>query len=286
MDSGSTLKPKRAANKLNKVCDAFFNAHGGNRYPIDIDQLAYGAAEIFKWKDPITEILGVDIPNFEGMLTSNDDRSKWMIAYNDQLPSDGRIRFTKAHELGHYILHRADQSEFRCSKEDMLKWHAEDDIEAQADTFASYLLMPLDDYRKQVNDIINLDVFSHCADRYGVSLTAVILKWLSYTDEKAILIMSRDGFMNWSSSSPAAMKSGAYFKTRKNVVPIPIGSLASQDTVETDRYGSKLPTTVWFPNADTNSELLEMKMFSAQYDCAITLLILPKLVDFWPPKSK
>ena len=39
---------------------------------------------------------------------------------------------------------------------------------------------------------MDLDVLGHCAERYDVSLTAAILKWLSYTDEKAIVVMSRD----------------------------------------------------------------------------------------------
>ena len=33
-------------------------------------------------------------------------------------------------------------------------------------------------------DAVDLDILGRCADRYGVSLTAAMLKWLSYTDEK------------------------------------------------------------------------------------------------------
>jgi len=65
------------------------------------------------------------------------------------------------------------------------------------------------------NDV-NLDVMSYCADRYGASLTAVILKWLQVTDQASILALSRDGFMLWESSSKSAMKAGAFVKTRSN----------------------------------------------------------------------
>ena len=61
--------------------------------------------------------------------------------------------------------------------------------------------MPLNDFRNQISGEVSLDSLGHCADRYGVSLTAAILKWLSYTDEKAVVVMSRDGFMNWASAS-------------------------------------------------------------------------------------
>ncbi|WP_258879227.1 ImmA/IrrE family metallo-endopeptidase [Paraburkholderia sp. BL6669N2] len=70
-------------------------------------------------------------------------------------------------------MHRQLTESFQCSDADILKWSKDDkDIEAPADLFASYLLMPLDDYRKQVTSTVDLDLLGHCANRYGVSLTA------------------------------------------------------------------------------------------------------------------
>ncbi len=286
MDNTRKLTPAKAANHLNKIVDVFHNVHGSDRFPVNVDELALGAADIFKWSDPITKITEANIKKFEGMLSSNENQSKWMITFNSSLSSSGRVRFTKAHELGHYILHREVKQEFMCSREDMLDWSAEENIEAQADKFSSYLLMPLNDFREQVNGQLCLDTFSHCADRYGVSLTAAILKWLSYTDKKAVLIMSNDGFMNWASSSDPAFKAGAYFKTCGNVIPIPEASLTANQRVATNSEGVKLPTKLWFEHADSDSDLLEMKLFSEQYDCTLTLLILPKYADFWPPRKE
>jgi IrrE N-terminal-like domain len=62
------------------------------------------------------------------------------------LPWEGS--FTQAHELGHYLLHRSARECFECTEGDLLNWSLDDqDMEAQADVFASYLLMPLHDYR-------------------------------------------------------------------------------------------------------------------------------------------
>lgn len=285
MGNTGSLSPAKAANKLNKIIDVFHTAHGGNRFPVNVDELALGSAEIFGWSDPITKIQEANVPNFEGMLSSNDNKTKWMITYNANLPSTGRVLFTKSHELGHYILHRDIQSEFICSRDDMLDWSKGANIESQADLFASYLLMPLNDFREQIKGELNLDTLAHCSDRYGVSLTAAILKWLSYTDEKAVLVMSNDGFMKWAFSSDAAFKAGAFFKTRNNVIPIPVTSLTAKDNVVSERVGVELPAKTWFPYADSDSSLLEMKLCSEQYDYTLTLLILPKYTDFWPPKD-
>lgn len=285
MVTDAPMSPIKAAIQLNKIVDVYHSVHGGDRYPINVDKLVLGTAEIFNWSDPITELKQANIQNFEGMLASNGDQSKWMIAYNALLPSQGRIRFTKAHELGHYILHRALQKKFTCSREDMLDWSGENIIEAEADKFASYLLMPLNDFRQQIDNQVTLDMFSNCADRYGVSLTAVILKWLSYTEQKAVLVMSNDGFMNWASSSGPAFKSGAYFSTRNNTIPIPDMSLTANDNVVIHSAGEKIPAKRWFPYADSEAELVEMKLFSEQYDSTLTLLLLPKYTDFWRPRE-
>lgn len=284
MEKEVLLSPAKAANHLNKIAKAVHAAHGSNRFPVNVDELAFGCADIFKWKDPIAKIEEANISNFEGMLSANDQRSKWMILYNSNLSSKGRIRFTKAHELGHYILHRTRQEEFTCSREDMLDWSTQKSIESEADIFSSYLLMPLDDFRSQVGGQVNLDILGHCADRYGVSLTAAILKWLSYTSQKAVLVMSNDGYMNWASSSELAFKSGAFFRTRNNVLALPEGSLAADTTLESEKLGIKKPARIWFPNADSDSDLLEMKIYSHQYDCTLSLLILPKYTDFWPSR--
>jgi IrrE N-terminal-like domain len=279
--------PPRAANRLVKIAETFSSAHGVGRFPVDVPPLALEAAHIFGWSDPITHVQAANISGFEGALLAGDQRKNWLLLYNDSLSSTGRVRFTQAHELGHYILHRQNRDSFECSDADILNWSKDDkDLEGQADLFASYLLMPLDDYRKQVTTSVNLELLGHCADRYGVSLTAAILKWLDFTDEKAVLVISNDGFINWAWSSEAATKAGAFFRTRNNVIQIPSGSLASNTRVKHDRIGAQISATVWFPQAKVDTPLHEMKVYAEQYGNVVTLLHLPRSADVWPEWSE
>ncbi|MBI5006084.1 MAG: ImmA/IrrE family metallo-endopeptidase [Nitrosomonadales bacterium] len=274
--------PKRAANHLVRLVEAFSSAHGVDRFPVEISPLALDAARILGWNDPITKVQSAAIKGFDGALFPGEGKKEWLLLYNSEISSTGRVRFTQAHELGHYILHRQIRESFQCSSADMLNWSQDDrDIEAQADLFSSYLLMPLDDYRKQVGSTIDVDLFGHCADRYGVSLTAAILKWLQYTDEKAVLVISNDGFINWSWSSDPAAKAGAFFRTRKSVIPVPNGSLACDQTITHNRQGIEVPASVWFPYADPHITLREMKIHAEQYDEVISLLILPRPATVW-----
>lgn len=280
---GSLTAPK-AAIQLSHILNTFSDTHGGSRFPVDVEYLALNCGELFNWPDPITKVEATDIKNFEGCLVPSDEKDRWLLLYNNNL-THGQIRFTQAHELGHYILHRTLRDSFRCTSADMLNWSDDEkDIEAQADQFSSYLLMPLDDYRKQITGVVNLDCLSHCADRYGVSLTAAILKWLSYTNEKAVIVISIDGYMSWAWSSRPAMKAGAFFRTRNNVIPIHQQSLAANVKIKHSREGEILPARTWFKHAHPSSFLREMKIGAEQYSSIITLLILAKDTDAWEPK--
>ncbi|EQA4400421.1 ImmA/IrrE family metallo-endopeptidase, partial [Acinetobacter baumannii] len=95
---------------------------------------------------------------------------QWTILYNPTVESSGRILFTKAHELGHYILHRTIQDEFLCGAEDLQTYDIAS-IETEANKFSSYLLMPIDDFRRQIDQTQLIQSLSLCALRYGVSLT-------------------------------------------------------------------------------------------------------------------
>lgn len=276
-------KPQRTANRLAKPAEVFSTAHGVDRFPVDVPSLAMETARIFGWPDPITQVQTANIKGFDGALFPDDGRKEWLLLYNEKVSSHGRVRFTQAHELGRYILHRQVRESFQCSDADMLNWSKDDkDIEGQADLFASYLLMPLDDYRKQITTIVDLDLLAHCAARYSVSLTAAFLKWLQYTDEKAVLVMSNDGFINWVWSSKPAAKAGAFFRTRKSVIPVPDGALAANAEITHDRTGTQIPASIWFPHASADTPLREMKVYAEQYGVVVSPLHLPRSAKVWP----
>ncbi|TKR30269.1 ImmA/IrrE family metallo-endopeptidase [Luteimonas gilva] len=278
------LTPSKAAYKFTHVLDLFSQVHGTARFPIDIVALAMDAANQFGWKDPITQVEAANIQKFEGALFANDERSKWCLLYNSAMKSPGRIRFTQAHELGHYVLHRQQRNAFNCAEDDVVNREAhEATIEAQADSFAATLLMPLNDFRSQMNDAENFEGLGACAERYGVSLTAATLRWLKNTDRQAVLVVHRDGYMRWAYSSNAAARNGAFFRSRQQLVEVPSQSLAANELVLTERTGVEVSARTWFPHAPENLALREMKLTATDYDTTMTLLVLPRGMSAWPP---
>jgi hypothetical protein len=245
------------------------------------------AARIFNWDDPIAEVQAAAIHRFEGALYPSEDRRRWLLLYNDQLRSAGRIRFTQAHELGHYILHRLIRDRFECSDTDMIDLVQDEvDIESQADSFASSILMPLDDFRAKLPDAATFESLTTCANRYGVSLTAVTLRWLSYTKQNAVLAVHRDGFMLWAKSSKPAFKAGAFFRTKQQVVAVPAKSLAADPLIDREVSGVEMDARVWFPHAENGLSLREMKISADNYDFVMTLLVLPRSASVWRPRHE
>lgn len=208
-----------------------------------------------------------------------------MIVYNSAVRSEGRKRFTIAHEFGHYILHRHERNRFECGDGDIETGDGNDrDIESEADKFASTLLMPLDDFRKQVDGHpISFDLLGHCADRYGVSLTAAALRWTEIAEKRAVLMASRDDHLLWSKSNQAAFRSGAYFATRKNTIELPQDALAHSSNLSA--VGAQMQSTraqTWFPREPVSMPLTEMTRVAGQYDYSLTLLLMPD-AEWQPP---
>ena len=269
--------PQGWAIHLSKLVKIFHEAHGLDRFPIKIASIATEYSRNVFPDAPITKVEGLELSaKFEGMLLPHPNRNgEWGIIYNSSITSKGRINFTLGHELGHYLLHRHLSPEgFRCSSRDMLDWKSEHgQIEAQANTFASFLLMPLDDFREQIrNQEITMALMRHLSDRYEVSITAAILKWLGITDKRAMIVVSKDGFIDWAWGSKRLFKSGIYYRARQETVPLPELSLAARRDPSIDaEIGFVHPKGVWVGNEEVN----EMTVFAGKSDMAITLLLYP-----------
>ncbi|CAA7615785.1 ImmA/IrrE family metallo-endopeptidase [Magnetospirillum sp. UT-4] len=269
--------PEGWAIHLSKLIKAFHAAHGLNRFPIKVAPIATEYSRQVFPESPITLVEGLALSEkFEGMLMPAPDGSgEWGIIYNKAITSKGRINFTLAHELGHYLLHRTLSPDgIRCTGRDMANWKSEfGQTEAQANTFASYLLMPLDDFREQVKgEDVSMDLMFHLADRYAVSLTAAILKWLQITNKRAMIVVAHDGFIDWSWSSDRLIKSGIFYRARQQTTALPERSLAGLRDASIDNLtGTVHPAGIW----PGDEEVREMTLISQKNESSLSLLVYP-----------
>ena len=278
-----TSSPMVEANKLSMVLRQVFA--GEHRFPVDVKAVALEISRQRFPNEPIRSIDDLNIGRFEGTLARHPKGHYWKIGYSSVGRSADRIRFTLAHEFGHYLLHRQIQERFECTELDMHDWDAvARSIESEADMFASYLLMPLDDFRQQVDGHpISIDLLRHCADRYGVSLMAAALKWIEVAPRRAVVVAARDGFLLWARSNRAAFKSGAFLRTRVSPpLEVPEGSLLAIDGEPGVLAPRQVPARLWFPKEPESMQLTEHAFVaSGGYDYTLGVLAMPDAIPRW-----
>jgi hypothetical protein len=276
----SAPSANRWAAELTKLLDQVF-ADGVGRFPVQVADVARTVSAQRHPNDAITLVKGASLGNFDGALhRAPSTKTGWGIIYNDAIRSKGRINFTLGHEFGHYLLHRlAYPDGIECGQQDIVRWDSDyREIEQQANCFAAGLLMPLNDYRRQIPAKAKptLDDLAACADRYGVSLIAAALRWIEYAERRSVLVVSRDGYILWARSSKSALKTGAYYRTsNRPPIAVPNGSLAATAVFAPGNLIAE-HDSAWFGEPS-----LEIALVSDHYDFTISLIHLNEAV--WRP---
>jgi hypothetical protein len=99
---------------------------------------------------------------------------------------------------------------------------------------------------------------------------AAVLRWLRYTDRRAVFVTSVDGYVKWAWSSDSAFKSGVFIRTSRGPVELPAGSAARQEQFTPEvRSGVDHAAGVWF-----NERVREHSFRSEKYDTVYSLLHL------------
>jgi hypothetical protein len=247
---------------------------GQPRFPIRIAEIAQDYSRNVFPADPIVHVEGKNFAGkFEGALVPNESK-QWAIFYDTGHTSKGRVNFTQAHELGHYLAHRHLSGEaFYCSRRDMWAWNSEyGRMEAEANSFAAFVLMPPEDFRDQTREFSKptLAQFEALRERYEVSLTAVVLNWLKTTPRRAMLVVSKDGFIDWSWGSGPLFSSGVFFKAKQITTPLPNLSLAALGAAN-GITEIQHPPGVW----NLRETVFESAVFSEYHDMTLSLLVFP-----------
>lgn len=269
-------RPHKEAARITKMLDVVLGVDRFDRAPVDVATLAMEYSANVAPDGPIRRVEEADIMGCVGALVCSPQAPRqWAIMYN-RGQSDGRRAFTIGHEFGHFILHRGliesdpnYELAIYCDEEAVVQ-RGGTGIEAEADTFAADLLMPLHDFRAQLPPRTRPDfgMLSKLAQRYGVSLTAAILRWLEYTETRAMLVVSNEGFAHWAKSSKPAFRSGRFLRTKNEVYELPsVATAVTRSFSDEARAGIPQDSGIWFPEP-----VIEMCLRSDRYDQELTLL--------------
>lgn len=99
--------------------------------------------------------------------------SSWVVGVN-KYHSPRRQRFTLAHELSHYLLHKEIIEQKKHTDKNLFRDETSNQIEKEANDLASEILIPQEEFKKQVDN--GNRNFLSLADYFNVSIAAARYK--------------------------------------------------------------------------------------------------------------
>ncbi|MEP4645479.1 MAG: ImmA/IrrE family metallo-endopeptidase, partial [Lentilitoribacter sp.] len=198
MNQGKSNFPKKHANRLTSL----WQEVGPNEYPLDIeiliDQLFSG--------DDFDSRLSVAFEKFdsiEGCLRRVQDTNQWLIAINSNIKNSRRLRFTLAHELGHFMCHRKLKNDFEDDLDTLSNYNSH--LEYEANVFASHLLMPANIIRSKFSDLRwDVENLKNLGNYFECSLQASAIRYIELSNKPIAFVVSRDGMICWACKSSNA----------------------------------------------------------------------------------
>ena len=229
------MTPGEAAIQLTHVWRSICDSD--SPYPVDCRLLAK-CLEI--------KVHGEEIDDqFEAMLAIRGKTRA--IIYNENIREKGRKNFCVAHELGHYSCH-SDREEFRCSIDDLndMAPHPQN-IEQEANLFAAILLMPADDFRKQIGGKQStLSCLGQLADdRYHTTLTATCTRFIELSPKSALgmAIVRNRTIVRWARSEE--MRFTGFGFRRGHQLPITVHHNPDGEDVDSDIWLNEKNASKW-----------------------------------------
>jgi Zn-dependent peptidase ImmA (M78 family) len=224
---------------------------------IDLHEIAWRVGKLVINESPMN--------NCEGRLVTDGETG--IIRVNNEIVHSGRQRFTISHEIGHFCLNHHKRKMFESHYENYGKNN--DGIEAEANHFASELLMPSKLIQKTISGIIpEVESLIQLSEAYQTSILATALKFIELTSAPCLLLcIDKAGKIKWHKKSRAY--SIPFYRKR-----IDKNSLASYvlQTKEGIRHCENVPKEMWLGKYNRCSNIKESAYFVNQTNEVISLL--------------
>ena len=243
-----------------EAAEAVIEALGITRIDeLDVDAIAFDAG---------VEVVYEPLVGCEATLVGVGGRA---IATVNPSRYRGRERFSVAHEVGHWKLHRGRS--FRCRVEQVEENFASArEVEKQADTFASHLLMPSTMFNEAIRAAVkpNLKQLGEVAAAFDTSLTATVLRLVGVDTLPVLVACYTRAGLRWHAAAKHVPRRW-YLKEKVDEDSFAYDLLFSGKEC---RALGKQPAETWFTNDDAGRyEVLE-QCVSLPREAVLVLLYL------------
>jgi hypothetical protein len=247
---------------------------------LPVDPFAIAAAV-----DIVCDEISSGSPGVSGCLLKSADR--FGIFYSSRFPNPAFLRFTIAHELGHYFLDGHPEYIFSAGRQRHQSdsgFESEDRYEREADTFAAALLMPkqlfMSSFAWKARGLRTVELL---AEECGTSLTAAAIRYARLSENPVAVVVSiRDRIQFAFLSEPIKSIKGLTWIKRNT--PVPLESATAKfnrdhsNVINANRIVSSSTMDIWF-DGRADIELLEEVVGLGDYGRTLTVLSSESLPD-------
>lgn len=226
----------------------------------------------------------VELKGKDGRIVSADGRS--IITISTSVTDRGKKRFTAAHELGHFELHK-DLTISADTQYELCNWYQSGPQEKEANEFASELLMPYRLFSTQCKGVkFQPTLIDHLATSFVVSKTAAIMKFLKAGNHPICVICVKDNKVKWWKMSKA-MEEAEHetvpgwdrykIKVTSNLPPPPhsvVGQLFKRDNrFQYPEKFQEIDKSTWFLTTQNDDpKMFEYCHFVPAYNFALSVI--------------
>jgi Zn-dependent peptidase ImmA (M78 family) len=149
------------------------------------------------------EIRYCDASGFDGALVCSKENRVGTVLIKKSIRELGRMKFTIAHEIAHYVLPHHGASGSVCGPRDVENWDRTlPEEEQEANAFAGELLIPQSLVEAALlREKPNFDAIRSLSAKFETSLTAAAYRAMQLTPFRAAIVWSTNDIVRWFKAS-------------------------------------------------------------------------------------
>ncbi len=214
----------------------------------------------------------------EGRLTISSSHKIGLITVKSDIPIFERKRFIKAHELGHFELHKEKMPAFNCSDRDFNEWLKTKPLEVEANHFAAEILMPENLFTKGIkNKDLSLSLLQELKEEFHTSLTATSIRFVLFRREYA-LVCTENSKIKWFFIDDN--KFPYYLNVTGIVHPKSISHRVSQSNDLANEF-IEVPPEAWIDDYrfKNTAKVMEMAIRMPSYNQVLSFIYIEEIED-------
>jgi hypothetical protein len=239
---------------IEKLADEVRASYGQTNAPVDLNTITDGESVTLV---PIEKCEG-----FHGRIEFLRETASFVVYHPDPntAPNRKRVRFSIAHELGHYFIESHRELLVAGKSHDSTPGFICDNaLEVEADEFAAALLIPRAhiEQRLQKRSFMTLAEILKMGDDWQSSARSAAIRYVRYTGEACAMVISKQGRLTKCIPSDEAEAFGFRFTGLKVVSVKSAAHRLHNDNSKKEIEEVHITTKVWFPYLNGEHDLHE-----------------------------